>query len=202
MEAPAFDELIEPHRSELRLHCYRMLGSLTDAEDTLQETMVAAWQGLDGFAGRSSLRTWLYRIATNRCLNALRAGRRRPEEPSPSFDPPEPSRRSEVTWLEPYPDDPEVRFEAKETIELAFVAALQRLPPRQAAVLVLRDVLDFPAAEVAAMLETSPTAVKGALQRARATVRERPVVSGDSPAWPAVSRRRSPRATSTACSRC
>ncbi|RZQ63377.1 RNA polymerase subunit sigma-70 [Amycolatopsis suaedae] len=177
-----FRELIEPHRDELRLHCYRILGSLADAEDVLQETMVAAWQGLDGFAGRSTLRTWLYRIATNRCLNALRAGRRRPAEPLPPFDPPEPSRRGEVTWLEPYPDGPEASYEAKETVELAFVAALQRLPPRQAAILVLRDVLGFSTAEVAEMLDTSATAVKGALQRARATVRQRPAVTAEPPA--------------------
>ena len=177
----AFRELTAPHRRELHVHCYRMLGSLVDAEDVLQETMVAAWRGLDGFAGRSSLRAWLYRIATNRCLNAMRdAGRRRPAEPVPPFDPPEPTRRGDVTWLQPYPDawleqiadptpGPAARYQARETIELAFIAAVQRLPPRQTAALLLCDVLGFPTAEVATMLDTSPTAVKGSLQRARAT---------------------------------
>lgn len=168
---------LEPYRRELLLHCYRMLGSLTDAEDALQETMVAAWRGLDGFEGRSSLRTWLYRIATNQCLNARR---RRPPEPVPPFTPPEPTRLGEVTWLQPYPDalldvadsepGPEARYHAREAVELAFVVALQHLPPRQTATLVLRDVLGFSAAEVAAMLDTSDTAVKGMLQRARATL--------------------------------
>ncbi|MBA4856117.1 RNA polymerase subunit sigma-70 [Nocardia farcinica] len=179
----AFRALTDPYRHELQVHCYRMLGSLTDAEDVLQETLLAAWRGLGGFAGRSSLRTWLYRIATNRCLNAMRDNaRRRPPEPDPPFDPPEPSRRSTVTWLEPYPDrlldrvaapaaGPEARYHARESVELAFVAGLQHLPPRQSAVLLLRDVLGFPADEVAAMLGTSATAVKGALQRAREQLR-------------------------------
>ncbi|MFE6612421.1 RNA polymerase subunit sigma-70 [Amycolatopsis sp. NPDC057786] len=174
----AFRELTDTYRHELHLHCYRILGSITDAEDAVQETLLAAWKGLDGFEGRSSLRTWLYRIATNRCLNALRdAGRRRPPEPVSPFDPPEPSRRSEVTWLQPYPDEladsepgPEARYSAKEAIELAFITGLQLLPPRQAAALVLRDVLCFPAADVASMLGTTETAVKGILQRARASL--------------------------------
>ena len=177
----AFAQLIAPYTAELRVHCYRMVGSLTDAEDLLQETLVAAWRGLDGFAGRSSVRTWLYRIATNRCLNAIRAEKRRPAEPVPPFDPPQPSRRGEVTWLQPYPDalmetvaDPErgptARYEAREAIELAFITALQRLPARQTAVVVLCDVLGFSIAEAAAVLDTPPTAVKGALQRARATL--------------------------------
>ncbi|WP_410653440.1 RNA polymerase subunit sigma-70 [Amycolatopsis sp. cmx-4-54] len=173
-----FRELSDTYRHELHLHCYRILGSLTDAEDAVQETLLAAWKSLDGFEGRSSLRTWLYRIATNRCLNALRdAGRRRPSEPVPPFDPPEPSRRSEVTWLQPYPDElpdsepgPEARYSTKEAIELAFITGLQLLPPRQAAALVLRDVLCFPAVEVASMLGTTETAVKGILQRARASL--------------------------------
>ncbi len=181
-DAHAFRELTDPYRRELQLHCYRILGSLTDAEDMLQETLIAAWLGLDNFAGRASLRTWLYRIATNRCLNALRdAGRRRPPEPVPPFDPPEPTRRGEATWLQPYPDTlpeqivdsapgPEARYHTKEAIELAFVAGLQHLPPRQAATLVLRDVLGYSTAEVAAMLGTSSTAIKGALQRARASL--------------------------------
>ncbi|HYQ63115.1 MAG TPA: RNA polymerase subunit sigma-70 [Actinophytocola sp.] len=175
----AFAQLVAPYRRELHLHCYRMLGSLTDAEDVLQETLLAAWRGLAGFEGRSSVRAWLYRIATNRCLNAIRAGNRRPvTDPVPPFPLPEPSRRAEITWLRPYPDSllagiadtspgPAARYEATEAIGLAFVAALQRMPPRQAAALVLRDVLGFATDEVAGMLDTTGTAVKGALQRAR-----------------------------------
>ena len=176
----AFQELTDPYRRELQVHCYRMLGSLTDAEDMLQETLLAAWRGLTGFQQRSSLRSWLYRIATNQCLNALRAaGRRIPAEPVPPFQPPEPTRRGEITWLQPYPDallegiadtapGPDARYSASEAVELAFVAGLQRMPPRQAAALVLCDVLGFATHEVADMLSTSQTAVKGTLQRARA----------------------------------
>ncbi|BCJ39195.1 RNA polymerase sigma factor [Actinocatenispora thailandica] len=182
--AAAFRELVEPHRGELHLHCYRMLGSLADAEDLVQETLLAAWRGLDGFAGRSSIRTWLYRIATNRCRNALRdASRRIPAEPVPPFAPPAPSRRAAVTWLQPYPDaaldriverapDPAARYLSRETVELAFVTAVQQLPPRQAAVLLLCDVLDFGRTEVATMLDTTPNGVKGTLQRARASLAE------------------------------
>ena len=178
----AFGELTDPYRREIQVHCYRMLGSLNDAEDLLQETLLAAWRGLAGFRDRSSLRTWLYRIATNQCLNALRsASRRIPAEPVPPFRPPDPTRRGEITWLQPYPDDllegipdttpgPEARYQSTEAIELAFVAALQRMPPRQAATLVLRDVLGFDSHEVASMLSTSQTAIKGALQRARAAL--------------------------------
>jgi RNA polymerase sigma-70 factor (ECF subfamily) len=178
----AFGELTGPYRREIQLHCYRMLGSLTDAEDAAQETLLAAWRGLAGFQRRSSLRTWLYRIATNQCLNALRsASRRVPAEPVPPFRPPRPTRRGEVTWLQPYPDDllegipdtapgPEARYQSNEAVELAFVAGLQRMPPRQAATLVLRDVLGFGSDEVASMLSTSVTAVKGTLQRARAAL--------------------------------
>jgi RNA polymerase sigma-70 factor (TIGR02960 family) len=178
----AFRELTDPYRRELQLHCYRMLGSLTDAEDLLQETLLAAWRGLAGFQERASVRTWLYRIATNRCLNARRsAGRRVPAEPSPPFQPPQPTRRDEVTWLQPYPDallagiadsapGPEARYQATEAVELAFVAGLQRMPPRQAAALVLRDVLGFATEEVAGLLGTSHTAIKGALQRGRAAL--------------------------------
>jgi RNA polymerase sigma-70 factor (TIGR02960 family) len=178
----AFAELADPYRRELQVHCYRMLGSLTDAEDMLQETLLAAWRGLPGFQQRSSLRSWLYRIATNQCLNALRtASRRAVAEPVPPFQPPEPTRRGEITWLQPYPDTllegiadtapgPDARYQATEAVELAFVAGLQRMPPRQAAALVLRDVLGFTAQEVASMLGTSQTAVKGALQRARAAL--------------------------------
>ncbi|GAB2584180.1 RNA polymerase subunit sigma-70 [Kribbella endophytica] len=169
----AFQELTAPYVRELHLHCYRMLGSVTDADDLLQEILLAAWTGLAGFAGRASLRTWLYRIATNRCLNAIRDGKRRPPtEPLPPFDPPEPTRRGDITWLQPYPDtwleDHAVR---RETVELAFITALQRVPPRQTATLVLVDVLGFTIAEVADQLDTTPTAIKGALQRARAAVR-------------------------------
>src|SRR5215468_7559218 len=178
----AFRELTDPYRRELQVHCYRMLGSLTDAEDMLQETLLAAWRGLAGFQEWSSFRTWLYRIATNQCLNALRAARRRaPPEPIPPFRPPEPTRRGEITWLQPYPDlllegiadpapGPHARYEASQAIELAFIAGLQRMPPRQAAALVLRDVLGFAIGEVASMLNTSQTAVKGILQRARAAM--------------------------------
>jgi RNA polymerase sigma-70 factor, ECF subfamily len=193
----AFRELTEPHRSELQLHCYRILGSLQDAEDLMQETLLAAWRGLEAFEGRSrsSVRSWLYRIATNRCLNALRARSRRPREVQAMDDSPAPTRRTEPVWLEPYPDllledipdrapGPAARYEARESIELAFIAALQGLPPRQRAALVLRDVLGFRTAEVAEMLDTGEASVKGALQRARAALRAR---------LPATDRERAPR---------
>jgi RNA polymerase sigma-70 factor (TIGR02960 family) len=182
-----FRERTAPYLGELHLHCYRMLGSLTDADDVLQEVLVAAWRGLDGFEGRASLRTWLHRIATNRCLNELRSRSRRPAEPVPPFDPPEPTRRGDVPWLQPYPDaelEPAARYQARETIELAFVAALQRLPPRQVAVLLLCDVLGFAAGEVAPMLDATPTAVKGLLQRARAAVDRSPGVADPAGAEP------------------
>jgi RNA polymerase sigma-70 factor (TIGR02960 family) len=177
----AFRDLVEPHRRELQLHCYRILGSLQDAEDQVQETLLAAWRGLDRFEGRASLRAWLYRIATNRCLNALRDRGRRPQEVSRMVELPEPTRRAEPSWLEPYPDHllegladtapgPAARYERSEAVGLAFVAALQHLPPRQRAALVLRDVLGFDTAEVAEMLDSSGASVKAALQRARATV--------------------------------
>jgi RNA polymerase sigma-70 factor (ECF subfamily) len=181
----AFGELVGPHRRELQAHCYRITGSVHDAEDMVQETLLAAWRGLAGFEGRSSVRAWLYRIATNRCLNALRdSGRRQPPPPQPPSGPPEPTSRDEPVWLEPYPDvllegiadaapGPEARYEAREAIELAFIAALQHLPPRQRAVLVLRDVLGFHTAEVAAILNGSEDSVKGALKRARATLEQR-----------------------------
>jgi RNA polymerase sigma-70 factor (ECF subfamily) len=180
----AFRGLIDPHQGELQLHCYRILGSVQDAEDVLQETLLAAWRGLELFDGRSSLRAWLYRIATNRCLNVLRDKRRRPLEVEAIVEPPGPTRRTKPIWLEPYPDalfdtaadtspGPEARYELREAVSLAFVAALQHLPPRQRAVLVLRDVLGFRAVEVADMLETSEAAVKGALQRARTTLTTR-----------------------------
>jgi RNA polymerase sigma-70 factor, ECF subfamily len=178
----AFRELTDPHRRELQLHCYRMLGSTQDAEDAVQETLLAAWRGLDGFEERASLRAWLYRIATNRCLNVLRDSSRRPPETRPlPFTPPEPSRYGEAPWLEPYPDvllegvpdaapGPDARYESREAVALAFVTGLQRLAPRQRAVLVLRDVLGYRAAEVADMLDTSEVSVNSALQRARATL--------------------------------
>lgn len=182
-DGEAFRELTEPYHRELRVHCYRMLGSLQDAEDALQDLLVAAWQGLAGFEGRASIRTWLYRIATNRCLNALRSARRRPAKPWDVSEvvPPEPTRLSEVVWLEPFPDallegastaapGPDVRYEQTEAISLAFVSALQLLPPRQLAVLVLRDVLGFQASEVAETLTTSLDSVNSALKRARTSL--------------------------------
>ena len=182
----AFAQLTNPLRGELEFHCYRMLGSRQDAEDALQETMLAAWRGLASFERRSSLRTWLYRIATNRCMNALRDASRRPAPPTAPFPIPEPTRREDITWLEPYPDDrlgwlgdsapgPEARYEAREAVEITFIAALQRLSGSQRAVLVLRDVLGFHADETAAMLDTTVDAVKSALKRARAALeRESP----------------------------
>ncbi len=171
-DGEAFRELTEPCRRELQLHCYRILGSVQDAEDVLQETLLAAWRGLDRFEERASVRAWLYRIATNRCLNALRDNGRRLAEST---------RRTEPTWFEPYPDalleglpdaapGPEARYETRESLALAFVAGLQRLPPRQRAALVLRDVLGFRAAEVAEMLDSTEISVNSALQRARATL--------------------------------
>jgi RNA polymerase sigma-70 factor (TIGR02960 family) len=188
----AFAELTEPYRRELQVHCYRMLGSFQDAEDVLQDTLLAAWEGLDGFEGRASLRTWLYRIATNRCLNALRSASRRPakEWDVPRVEPPEPTRLGEVVWLEPYPDSlladaigaplgPAARYEQTEAISLAFVTALQVLPPRQLAVLILRDVLGFHAREVADMLDSTVESVTSALKRARASMREQRPASTD-----------------------
>jgi RNA polymerase sigma-70 factor (TIGR02960 family) len=181
----AFRELTEPHRRELQVHCYRILGSLQDAEDMVQETLLAAWRSLGGFEGRASVRSWLYRIATNHSLNALRARSRRPRAAPGMDDAPEPTRWIEPVWLEPYPDvllegladpapGPHARYEAKESIELAFMVALQALPPRQRAVLVLSDVLGFARAEVAEMLDTGEASVRGALQRARAALRVHP----------------------------
>src|SRR5262245_50475606 len=183
-DSDAFRELTEPHRRELQAHCYRMLGSLQDAEDALQETLLAAWQGLGAFEERASIRTWLYRIATNRCLNALRSASRRPakEWNMPEVEPPEPSRLGEVVWLEPYPDallegvinippGPEARYQQTEAVSLAFVTALQLLPARQRAVLILREVLGYQAHEVADMLDSSVESVNGALKRARAALR-------------------------------
>jgi RNA polymerase sigma-70 factor (ECF subfamily) len=194
-DGDAFRELTEPHLRELQVHCYRMLGSFQDAEDALQDTLLTAWQGLAGFEGRASLRTWLYRIATNRCLDARRAASRRPakEWDVPGVEPPEPTRLGEVVWLQPYPDallegaagvppGPEARYERAEAISLAFVTALQVLPPRQLAVLVLRDVLGFHASEVAGMLDSTVESVTSALKRARASLqRRRPPGGGEPP---------------------
>jgi RNA polymerase sigma-70 factor (TIGR02960 family) len=180
----AFRALTDPHRRELQVHCYRILGSIQDAEDMVQETLLAAWRGLADFEGRSSLRSWLYRIATNRCLNALRDSGRRPRDmfdADPPGDAPEPTRRGEPIWLQPYPDvlldglpdradGPDARYETREAVGLAFVSGLQRMPPQQRAVLVLRDVLGYRAAEVAAMLGSSEASVNSALQRARAAL--------------------------------
>src|SRR5829696_3852944 len=175
-----------------------MLGSFQDAEDALQDTLLAAWQSLAGFEGRASLRTWLYRIATNRCLNARRAASRRPakEWDVPWVEPPEPTRLGEVVWLEPYPDallqsaidvplGPEARYEQTEAISLAFVTALQVLPPRQLAALVLRDVLGFHANEVADMLDSTVESVTSALKRARASLQRRMPPAADRERAPA-----------------
>ncbi len=192
-DGEAFRELTEPHRRELQVHCYRMLGSLHDAEDALQDTLLAAWQGLDGFQERASVRTWLYRIATNRCLSVLRSARRRPaKEWNMPINVPEPTRLGEIVWLEPYPDtfieatlplDPAARYEQTEAISLAFVTALQVLPARQRAVLILREVLGYHADEVADMLESTVESVNSALKRARASLQRRlPAPGEDGPA--------------------
>jgi len=185
-DGDAFRSLTEPHRRELQVHCYRLLGSLQDAEDAVQDTLLAAWQGIKTFEARASVRTWLYRVATNRCLNVRRTAGRRPRPagwPVAGVTPIEPSRLGEITWLEPYPDallpeadwarGPEARYESTEAISLAFITALQQLPPRQRAVLVLRDVLGFHADEVADMLESTLESVTSALKRARAAVGQR-----------------------------
>jgi RNA polymerase sigma-70 factor (TIGR02960 family) len=194
----AFQQLVGPHQRELHVHCYRILGSVADAEDAVQETLLTAWRSLGRFEERASIRTWMYRIATTRCLNILRSASRRPAMSLPSMDvePPEPSRLGEVTWLEPYPDlfleelpdaaaGPEARCEAREAMSLAFVTALQLLPPRQRAALILRDVLGFPASDVAAMLDTSEQSVTSALKRARARLtRDLPAADHESPPPP------------------
>lgn len=183
----AFGELFERHRREIRVHCYRMLGSFTDAEDLVQETFLRAWRRLSSFEGRSTFRAWLYKIATNACLDTLKRAPRR----CLPFDVAAPvdadgmaptTGASSVAWIEPFPDallaadegkDPAAATVAKETIELAFLAAIQHLPPRQRAILVLRDVLGWPARDVAALLDTTVTAVKSALQRARPVLRDK-----------------------------
>jgi RNA polymerase sigma-70 factor (TIGR02960 family) len=180
-DGEAFRELVEPYHGELQAHCYRILGSVADAEDVLQEALLAAWRSIGRFDGRS-LRAWLYRIASNRCLNYLRGESRRPRLaglPDPGAGRTLLVRSDEPWWLEPYPDvllgdvapGPEARYDARESIALSFVAGLQHLPPQQRAVLVLRDVLGFPAAEAATILGTTPAAVNSALIRARADLR-------------------------------
>ena len=192
----AFRDLVQVHSRELQVHCYRMLGSLPDAEDAVQETLVSAWRSLSEFGERSSLRTWLYKIATNRCLSMLRADGRRPRTatPIPDLTLPEPTGGSDVPpWLDPYPDalldgladpapGPEALYETSEAISLAFITALQLLPPRQRAVLVLRDVLGYHAVEVATMLDATQESVQSALKRARATVDAHLADSGNRPA--------------------
>lgn len=182
-DAQPFGDLVGPYRRELQVHCYRILGSALDAEDALQETLLAAWQGLPGFEGRASVRAWLYQIATRRCLNALRAASRRPpmDWPPPGVELPEPTRLGEVMWLEPYPDvlleglpdaapGPEARYETTEAISVAFITALQLLPPRQRAALILRDVLGFRASQAASILDCTEESVTSALKRARAAL--------------------------------
>jgi RNA polymerase sigma-70 factor (ECF subfamily) len=184
-DGAAFAELAAPFRRELLVHCYRMLGSLQDAEDVLQETLMAAWRALDRFEERSGLRTWLYRIATNRCLNALRADSRRPDTRLPEVPLPEPTRLADPVWLEPLPDalleglpdtapGPEAAIQQRDSVRLAFMVAVHTLPPRQRAILVLRVVLGFRGAEVASMLDTTEDAVDSALRRARGTLAARP----------------------------
>jgi RNA polymerase sigma-70 factor (TIGR02960 family) len=178
----AFERLVKPYRRELQVHCYRILGSFQDAEDMLQETLMAAWRGLDAFEGRATLRTWLYRIATNACLGSLRRARPARELPPPPEPPGEYPAATRTTaepvWLEPYPDawleglpddvpGPDARYDSREAIELAFVVALQQLSPRERAVVVLKDVLGFRGAETAVLLETTEASVNSALQRAR-----------------------------------
>jgi RNA polymerase sigma-70 factor (ECF subfamily) len=185
-DEPAFAALVERHRAELRVHCYRMLGSFEEAEDLVQETFLRAWKNLGGFEGRSTVRSWLYRIATNACLDVLDGRPRRvlphhlagPVGPTDAAPP-----RTDVSWLQPFPDrlaepvapsesEPDAVAVTRETIELAFLAAIQHLPPRQRAVLILRDVLGWPARQTATLLDGSVASVNSALQRARTTLRE------------------------------
>ena len=183
-DGEAFARLVEPYRRELQVHCYRFLGSVADAEDALQDTLLSAWQGLSRFEGRASVRTWLYKVATSRCLDKLRSARRSPPVSTPpraGLTPPEPTRLGELPWLEPCPDallegvadsapGPEARYETTESVSLAIITALQLLPPRQRAALILRDVLGFHASETARILDTSEESVTSALKRARAAV--------------------------------
>ena len=186
-DGDAYGRLVGPYRGELHAHCYRMLGSVQDAEDALQEALLRAWRGLPRFEGRSSLRPWLYKIATNACLKVIERRPKRvlPVDYAPAADPHDGPADpvTESVWLEPYPDDklglggvlagPDARYEQREGVELAFIAALQHLPARQRAVLILRDVLGFSARETAAALDTTPVSVDSALQRAHKTVTER-----------------------------
>ena len=180
----AFRSFVEPHRAELQAHCYRMLGSVHDAEDAVQDALLRAWRGLRRFEGRSSRRTWLYKIATNTCLDEIA---RRPKRVLPAaYGPATPAGEGvgpplvESVWIEPYPDErladlsdaPGARYEQREAVELAFIAALQHLPPRQRAVLIMREVLGFSAKETAEMLESTPQSVNSAMQRARKTLDE------------------------------
>jgi RNA polymerase sigma-70 factor (TIGR02960 family) len=185
----AFRALTDPYRRELQLHIYRIVGSVQDAEDLLQETLLSAWRSLEQFEGRASVRAWLYRIATNRALDALRASRRRPEDMLRMTGVPEPTRYGEPIWLEAFPDvllegvpdqapGPEARYEVKEAVALAFIVGLQHLPAQQRAVLVLRDVLGFRAGEVAKMLETTEASINSLLQRARAAFESRLPATG------------------------
>jgi RNA polymerase sigma-70 factor (ECF subfamily) len=183
----AFERLVAPHRGGLQAHCYRMLGSAADADDALQETLLRAWRGLPGFEGRSSLRSWLYRIATNVCLKTIERRPKRvlPVDYGPASDPHDAPDAPlvESVWLDAYPDEtlgaedglasPEARYEQRESVELAFIAALQHLPARQRAVLLLRDVLGFAPVEIAAALEASPASIYSALQRAHQAAEER-----------------------------
>jgi RNA polymerase sigma-70 factor (TIGR02960 family) len=199
-DGEAFRQLVGPYQRELQVHCYRMLGSVQDAEDAMQDALLAAWQGLGGFQERASIRTWLYRVVTTRCLNARRSVRRRRGIGAlPGPQPPQPTRLGEVTWLEPYPDDlegladaepgPEARYETHEAISLAFITAVQLLPPRQRAVLILRDVLGFAAGEAAQILGSTEESVTSALKRARATIRNRLPHGAEPPPVPGVGQR-------------
>jgi RNA polymerase sigma-70 factor (ECF subfamily) len=196
-DSEAFRLVTDPHRRELQVHCYRMLGSLQDAEDMVQNTLLAAWQGLADFESRASLRTWLYRIATNQCLSALRAAKRRPVRGTDmsSVDLPEPTHVGEIVWLEPFPDNlleypdswvlgPEARYEQQESISLAFITALQVLPARQRAVLILREVLGYSASEVAEMMASTVASVNSALKRARAALHRDRLGEGSAPLTP------------------
>jgi RNA polymerase sigma-70 factor (ECF subfamily) len=172
----AFARIVAPYRRELHAHCYRMLGSTHDAEDALQDAMLDAWRGLASFQSRSSLRSWLYTVTTNACLKVIRRRPKRvlPIDYGPAADPHDAHREplAESAWIEPYQDE-QLRYEERETVELAFVAALQHLPARQRAVLILRDVLGFSARETAEILDARPPAIDSALQRAHKTVEER-----------------------------